>query len=653
MADSLDSERPDGDGISCNPFCEPCRTRKGTYVSVYGYCHECYKFICPSCHTKHSKLKRTRGHKVTRGEDMPHSMAAKPPKYDKCDIHCDLLMDQFCEQHRSLICTSCSLLEHKLCSVYKVVDICKNVSFSETLFLHGIVENIQGNLQDVTASVDEDEIKLRDEKKAMLCEADSLYKNALTKLTKMYDSVKDDIETQYSTHLETIDGLQRTLRYHSKSFDTIVEDTRGLIGKVVDEKAFLKLHKTTKFVDNYREDVQQINQSRSIASLAFKLEEPLSTLITRENNFGSIKASHRASKALLTVPEKLVFPSTCDPANLRSYTLPDLTNKTETTQTPINIANNITASSIDREASLQDEAGKMGMQVERFIRAGHEFDDDELHPRPLNVAESWNRQYSPGYKSLFASTLTVEKEKGGIVRVRLPEDDRVCNITGMALTKDDKLIIVDNGNRKLKVFTRAKLFTAFSLYDEYIKLVACVNLPVRPRDITVIHNDEVAVTTDKNSIVIIDVSLTYLNSSPIMEIIKLPFSVRGIAKYHHTLLVTCPCTRPPCVKRIDKVGTVCWSVSSSWLVKQLFYKPRYICCHNDVAIVIDWYDSITLLQAQTGEVIKRHGTTKEGPKCVCTDSEGRIYLYYNGWCGRRRSLILGTNIKGSESDSRT
>ena len=619
MVDRVDL-RLDGNGVCCDPFCEPCRTRKGFYVKPYGYCHECYKFICPTCHAKHSKLKRTKGHTIKIGKDMPQSMAAKPPKYDKCDIHSDILKDQFCEEHTCLVCTSCILFEHKLCSVTKVADLCKNIKYSEIKSLHGIVNAIHGNLKNVIASVEENDTKLKEGKQSMLCEVESMYTESLSKLAKIYDNVKKDIESQYNPHLQTISELQKTLKYHCKSFETSVKDTKQLIGSVVNEKAFLKMHEVSNSVDKYTKDVQDMNQSQSFVSLSFELEETLSAFLARGSTFGSIKVSYGDSNILLTVPEKVDFPgsSYMPQANLGNET----SIVSETTHTSTNTGNTTTSANLH----VQDQFDGEEMQLERFTGRAPGNIFPSAAPVFRSIMGTQDRRQSPGYEMPIGSKLDIERD--GCQRVRLPEDDRVCNISGMALTNDDKLIIVDNGNRKLKVFTRAKLSMPFSLYDEYIKFVACVNLPVRPRDIAVIHNDEVVVTTDKNSIVIIDVSLMHINSSPIMEIVKLPFGVRGIAKYRFTLLVTCPYSKPPSVKRIDQAGSVYWSVSSNWLVKQLFYKPRYVCCHKDTVIVTDWNNCITLLHAQTGEVIKRQNTKKNGPKCISTDSEGRIYLYY-------------------------
>ena len=129
-----------------DPFCEVCAKTRKRNVQHEGFCKECVQFLCKDCLNVHRNLEGTRGHVIGRGDDMPKSMADKPPKFDYCDVHLRSRKDQFCGTHRVLLCSQCVPLQHKDCPVQSVDDACKGVPTSEIDVLYDKVSDFQTNL---------------------------------------------------------------------------------------------------------------------------------------------------------------------------------------------------------------------------------------------------------------------------------------------------------------------------------------------------------------------------------------------------------------------------------------------------------------------------------------------------------------------------
>ena len=116
--------------------------------------------------------------------------------------------------------------------------------------------------------------------------------------------------------------------------------------------------------------------------------------------------------------------------------------------------------------------------------------------------------------------------------------------------------------------------------------------------------------------------------------VSLPFAVVGIAPYKDKLLVT-SYTSPRGVKLIDLSGRVYWSTDTGQQGQRLFICPDYVTCYDDggsaAVIVSDQSNNtLTVLNADTGEIINSREVKGKSPKGVTTDTFGNFYVcYYN------------------------
>ena len=206
--------------------------------------------------------------------------------------------------------------------------------------------------------------------------------------------------------------------------------------------------------------------------------------------------------------------------------------------------------------------------------------------------------------------------KLGSYNVKLTDDEEKCWITGMAITNDGRRLLVDNDNYKVKLFSQD------------MKLLSFLSLSDHPRGIAVISDKEAVVTTDNKSLVLLDISGSKMS---INDTTRVSYDVDGISKYGEKLVVTSYSPRPASVKLIDKTGRVYWSMSSDGQGQSLFSNPWYVTSdieRNTVTVTDCRNNTLTVVNGDTGDVIKRRSVKDKRPQGVTTGPSGNIYVCY-------------------------
>ena len=199
--------------------------------------------------------------------------------------------------------------------------------------------------------------------------------------------------------------------------------------------------------------------------------------------------------------------------------------------------------------------------------------------------------------------------------VNLSDDRKECYITGMAITNDGRRLLVDWSNNKVKLFSQD------------MKLLSSLSLSY-PRDIAVISDKEAVVTTVYKSLVLLGISGSKMsiNDSP-----RVSYDVAGISQYGEKLVVTSHSPEPRSVKLIDKTGRVYWSMPTDDQGQSLFSQPRYVTSdidRNTVTVTDRGNNTLTVLNGDTGDVIKRRSVKDKCPWGITTGPSGNIYVCY-------------------------
>ena len=562
VAESLHEEHGTSDEF-IDPFCDTCFEGKGLNVKVYGYCIDCFQFMCSDCHLVHSKFPVAREHTVLRGSNMPQCQADKPPKFEYCAIHPKLLKNEFCSEHKSLICSSCSSTSHNKCFVGSVHKVCKTVNISEIDLLYNDVKIGQDQARSVISLLETNMKNLAEQKKTVLKEARTIHDQIISKINKLFKDMQSNIETLYQSQEAEITQQQERIDVLVKRFESVLTEAEKIKGKPIDTKLFLKIQDIVTDARQITDEFRAINESLRLLSLSFKPDKAVQDFLLPSVTFGSVSTSEAKYDRDIVVKD-VVFPCS-------QYKPPKAAMGPPQQTTPPGLSG---------QQKLTGASQAMGQVV------------------PLSKIKA-SKKYTHS--------------------VKLKDDESLCDVTGLAITKDRKRILVDINNSKVKMFS----------HD--MKYLSSVSVADRPWDIAVITDKEAIVTTNNKSLVTLDISGSQLS---IKTATRLSYDVFGISSCNDKLVVTSPNSNPASVKLIDQTGRVYWSVSSDQQRQPLFSMPLYVRSpgggRSSTVIVTDCdKNTLTLLNGDTGEVItRRQLKERKEPRGVTTDATGNVYVCY-------------------------
>ena len=562
MADSSEEEHGTSDEF-LDPFCDICYKGKGVNVRVYGYCKDCVQFLCSDCHVMHGNFQLAKGHVILRGANMPQSQADKPPKFEDCDVHPKLLRDEFCSVHKVLVCSSCSSTNHDKCFVGSINDVCKDLNASEIDLLYNSIKTLQDQARSVNSSLEQNIQKLVEEKKKMLKEAQDMYDSVTVKVNNLFQELQSEIETAHKSQKMLILQQQENMDNLINRLEFILTESEKFKGKPIETKLFLKVQELVANTGEIIEEFRAFGKSFCLTSLSFKPGKVFQDLLNRSVTFGSVVKSESKHGTDIIVTD-IVFPCS---QNKPPKPIPRL----------------------PPQQSSQSGLPSQQSSAARLTAASPAI--------PLSLVKATK------YRTL---------------QIQLKDHGMCCDITGMAITKDRKTILVDSHNSKVMMFS----------HD--MKFLSSVSVPDTPRDITALSDKEAVVTTSNKSLIVLDISGSQLS---IKTTRHLSYDIQGITRYNDKLIVTSPGSKPPSVKLIDLAGRVYWSVSSDQKGKQLFGNPQCVNSHGDgissTVIVTNWgTNTLTMLNGDTGEVINRRQVQGKGPRGITTDSTGNVYVCY-------------------------
>ena len=249
--------------------------------------------------------------------------------------------------------------------------------------------------------------------------------------------------------------------------------------------------------------------------------------------------------------------------------------------------------------------------LNHVILRGGEIPDSLLHKASTRhkAGNNINRPY--------ASLSQIKATEHGTYKVKQPETRTICDITGIAVTVDGNILLADQNNDMVTLFSKDMTF------------LSSVSVPGRVWDIAVV-NDTEALATVYCSIVLLGISSSQLH---IKSVSPVTYDLLGISKYNDKFIVTCSEFNPGAVKLIDRTGKVYWSISEDPEKQPLFNNPLNVGIlsngRSSTVIVTDLGSQmLTLLNGDTGQIINRRQVQGRDPRGVTIDSDNNVYVCY-------------------------
>ena len=194
-------------------------------------------------------------------------------------------------------------------------------------------------------------------------------------------------------------------------------------------------------------------------------------------------------------------------------------------------------------------------------------------------------------------------------------------ITSIVSTQDEKLVMADRENKKVKVVDMSDPHT----------VSASLTAKEKPRRLAVLSDGLVALTTLKPTIYLLKVSPTLAVTTRIQT--GRQYDGVGEGLTDHTLLVSCVKTvsDPARVDLITRGGEVVRTVVDSTMLTQLSL-PDYLCVSGGCVLLSDLgTNTVYKVDVTTGQLVDTlTHTDMKSPGQVCVDGEGNIYIVSGG-----------------------
>ena len=207
--------------------------------------------------------------------------------------------------------------------------------------------------------------------------------------------------------------------------------------------------------------------------------------------------------------------------------------------------------------------------------------------------------------------------------VKISEDLENCNVLGLDMTPDGRIILADESNARIKMLSSEK------------KHQSALSLRYPPCDVAVINNEEAIVCLlHPNQLYILNIQAAAKPS--IKQTIKLNYSVCAVTAYQDKIFAS-SWSLPRSIKLIDRSGQVYWSrslgIPGQTLLAHLFDPPVHNTCYlenNRLIVIISDHrnQTITKVDGDTGDVIKVNALSAKGPTGISIDSRSNLYVCY-------------------------
>ena len=206
------------------------------------------------------------------------------------------------------------------------------------------------------------------------------------------------------------------------------------------------------------------------------------------------------------------------------------------------------------------------------------------------------------------------------VNAKIPDDKEDCWMSAIDITADRNILLIDNANGRVKLFSPEGT------------LLSSLKPPEKPKDAAIINKSEAAISLERKQIIgIIDIADR--GDISLKRIIKLGKFVSGLTAYDSNLIVTCAASPESSrlVQMIDMRGKLLWSTTLVSEDENLLDSAVFLttCSGDDgdtVIITNEVKQTITVIDADTGKVVKVCNFTGKKPLGVTVDINGNVYV---------------------------
>ena len=597
-----------------DPYCETCFENKNKKIGEVCFCENCNIYMCIQCHDVHKQMNFPQKHRVVRGSKMPKSIADKPIKYPDCELHNGNTNDRYCHEHHEMLCSECLKQNHQRCHVDTITDLCKILGSDDINSFTAVVANIKLNVQNTQSKLQnnisdltklrENEIKRAEQaKQDMIKKANELFNETVSGITKHYHNKVGEIKSH-------IGGLNDELH----DLDEIINKLNRKVSTKFDPNLFIQMQQIVDTTQTCKREIDDMISEIKTKNISFSFSKEISDFLACKS-FGDVQEISSPLSITDDVGD-IFFPYITSQAG-RPYGTSQAGRPYGTSQTG--------------RPYISSQAGRPYIASQ----AGRPNITSQMG-RP-NITSQVGRPYitSQSGRTILAKKESVDishivARKMSHVNIISPKDKNKPCVAGLAVTDNGTLLVGDFNIPTLKVFSQDTT------------LLSSVPLSAGCCDVTVTEDDIVVVSTGDKTLHFLDI--TNPPSSSVQRSVSLGYKVLGITTTHKDKLVVTVDTTPPSVRMIDTNGKEVWSVTKGPDNQELFDAPDFIVTSNindtETVIVSDcWNETLTLLNANNGSLLKIVDMEGKSPRGITVDNNGNIFVA----CGTTSEIRVWSN----------
>ncbi|XP_060556531.1 E3 ubiquitin-protein ligase TRIM56-like isoform X2 [Ruditapes philippinarum] len=449
----LHDSKEETSGINTNFKCEPCLF-ENIEKEASTFCMDCSEHLCASCAREHRKNKLSRDHKLFEGEDISDKFTtiAIMKKMMHCPDHPDTVVMYKCEDHEKYICVTCLAECHRKC--YTVNEIAKaKTPVNENM--HARVEETLSQLQDTaTASKRESEVNI------------TTYKDQLSRVQLQQQSLLSSIyeklsQAKANLESETLNLVTNEVNYHERNLTKCKEaDVEG---------------------EQFRKVFEFVMESGNSAERSVIPD----LILTRAKDL------HETIKVENMTEKSLIFETTLDMETIGNIANVSMVSASLNEQQGANTDVSVSSDEIPRPVhTLEEKAESSVQKCPPKCNATTQTDEVALQNAHFDTpgdSSSSNITQNLTENVKIPSLMNRNVNQLGVsYKVRCSGDKERCCVNALEILPDNRLILTDYNNKKLKIF------------KETFSLVFTKGLRDNPIDLCHVNDKTIAVSFSKS-----------------------------------------------------------------------------------------------------------------------------------------------------------
>lgn len=205
--------------------CDPCSHGKKISPAV-GFCANCAEYLCVSCFQYHKNLRINRQHTLLHKTEV--SFDKIPDNLEDfrcsepCDRHLHKIIEFFCEEHNTVLCSVCRNVAHASCRVNFIPDMIVDFKHSEELkSLSDLVDTLKVQL-----------VNAHQEICKSLQTVSDIYSDALQKITAFRKEINVYLDVFEKELIESADVVKQEDLLHLEEMKSACERKQNEVADI-------------------------------------------------------------------------------------------------------------------------------------------------------------------------------------------------------------------------------------------------------------------------------------------------------------------------------------------------------------------------------------------------------------------------------------